>query len=180
MQHLDILEAPCEALRSALRDANAPERLLLEERLSDFDTVATARELMRPVHEESLRCRASAECLRLTAAEATAVASVAAWLERTIPVDAAPPANANGFLAHWLATALAARMFAASEPRLDVQPGDAFLAGLLHDIGKAAICAVFPRGYRRIVARNQELRGDLIDQERSFLGMDHTDRKSVV
>lgn len=174
LQHFDAIDAPCEAVRLALRDVTASEQTLLDERLCDSRIAAAVRNLMRMQNCKQSHNRSSEETAVLTAAEATAAAGLFAWLRGIFPADAAPPMDASVVFGHWLATALAARALAASEPRFEVRPNEAFLAGLMHDIGKAAIRTIFPRSYRRIIARNEELRGDLVDQERSVLGIDHT------
>lgn len=49
-----------------------------------------------------------------------------------------------------------------------------FAAGLLHDIGKAALNAVYPRSYARVAALSAESHGNIVDAEREVLGIDHT------
>lgn len=57
---------------------------------------------------------------------------------------------------------------------LAVDPEDAYVAGLLHDIGKVALDTVFPKAYDRIAAQANHSRGDIADHERAILGADHT------
>ncbi|TWT41047.1 Sensor protein ZraS [Phycisphaerae bacterium RAS1] len=78
------------------------------------------------------------------------------------------------FWKHALAVASAAKRLAAARRELGVDPEDAFVAGLLHDIGKVALDAVFPKAYARVVMHNEQERGDIADFERSILGADHT------
>lgn len=52
--------------------------------------------------------------------------------------------------------------------------GVAFLAGLLHDLGKIALATVYPKAYERIAAQTQGSHGDISDVEREVLGLDHT------
>ena len=54
-----------------------------------------------------------------------------------------------------------------------VPPGEAFLAGLLHDIGKIALDAALPKSFARVVAGADLLRGDIADVERGVVGLDH-------
>lgn len=77
------------------------------------------------------------------------------------------------FWTHTLAVALAARRLAADRQELGIVPDTAFAAGLLHDIGKLALAAVFPKAYRRVLAEAQALRADIAECERSLLGTDH-------
>ncbi len=78
------------------------------------------------------------------------------------------------FWKHALAVACGARRLAQVRRDLGVEPEDAFVAGLLHDLGKVALDAVFPKAYDRIAAQANHTRGDIADHERSILGADHT------
>lgn len=78
------------------------------------------------------------------------------------------------FWKHALAVACAAQGLAAVRRDLGIAPGDAFVAGLLHDLGKVALDAVFPKAYDRIAAHAEQTRGDIADSERAILGVDHT------
>ncbi len=78
------------------------------------------------------------------------------------------------FWLHSIATACAAQRIAKAAPRLGVESDEAFLGGLLHDLGKVALDAVFPKAYDRIAARAANDRGDISDLERTILGADHT------
>jgi putative nucleotidyltransferase with HDIG domain len=73
---------------------------------------------------------------------------------------------------HSLAVAFGARRIAEASP-LQIDPDLAFLAGLLHDVGKLAVQQVMPKGFDRIVqqARSSEQAGHI--QEREDLGTDH-------
>ena len=78
------------------------------------------------------------------------------------------------FWKHALAVACAARRLARIRATPNVVPEDAFVAGLLHDLGKVALDTVFPKAYDRIVAQANHGRGDIADSERAILGADHT------
>ncbi len=89
--------------------------------------------------------------------------------------------NSNGphfelteFWKHALAVACAARRLSEAETLRSVDAETAFVAGLLHDLGKAALHCVYPRGYDRVAAQADETRGDIADCERGLLGTDHT------
>lgn len=78
------------------------------------------------------------------------------------------------FWKHALAVACAGRNLAAAAKALNVHPEEAFVAGLLHDLGKVALDSVFPRAYERVAIQANQSRGDIADFERMLLGIDHT------
>ncbi|RMF75449.1 MAG: HDOD domain-containing protein, partial [Planctomycetota bacterium] len=78
------------------------------------------------------------------------------------------------FWTHSLGVACAARRLARARAKLGIDPEEAFLAGLLHDLGKVALDCVFPKAYSRAVAQAELARGDIADHERALLGVDHT------
>lgn len=78
-----------------------------------------------------------------------------------------------GFWKHSLGVASAARRLAEASG-LGVRAEDAFVAGLLHDLGKVALHTVYPKAYDRIATRTEHERCDISDQERLLLGIDHT------
>ena len=51
----------------------------------------------------------------------------------------------------------------------------AFVAGLLHDVGKLLIAAILPKQYDTILAVNSVSRSPLIESEREILGVDHAE-----
>lgn len=88
------------------------------------------------------------------------------------PADG-PGIDRPGFWQHCLAVACAARRIAAALPEgLDAE--EAFLLGLLHDIGKLALDCALPKSYARVLRRREESRSALSDAERTVLGIDHT------
>ncbi|MEW6251655.1 MAG: HDOD domain-containing protein [Planctomycetota bacterium] len=82
--------------------------------------------------------------------------------------------DVSEFWKHALAVACAARRLAALRAELALYPEDAFVAGLLHDLGKVALSAVFPKAYERAAAQANQTHGDIADSERACLGTDHT------
>ena len=54
-----------------------------------------------------------------------------------------------------------------------LSPSDAFVAGLLHDLGKVAIDAALPKSFARVVDAVEMTRGDIADVERAVIGLDH-------
>ncbi len=55
-----------------------------------------------------------------------------------------------------------------------VDPSEAFVAGLLHDIGKLALDAAVPKSFAKAVEATDVLRGNIADVERNVIGVDHT------
>lgn len=74
---------------------------------------------------------------------------------------------------HGLGVACAAEMLA-REAGVNEVVAKAFLCGLLHDIGKIALDACFPKSYSRVVKRVQKDGQCICDAEREILGLDHT------
>lgn len=76
---------------------------------------------------------------------------------------------------HSIAVAASAELIAESLPHetggYSVQ--EAFLAGLLHDLGKVALDALLPRSYERVVAISRERQMNVAEVERRILGIDH-------
>ena len=76
------------------------------------------------------------------------------------------------FWKHALAVATAAEILAPHcTPR--VAPHDAFVCGLLHDLGKVAFDTVMPKSFDRAVEVAALTRGDIADAERRIIGIDH-------
>ncbi|MFM9958267.1 MAG: HDOD domain-containing protein [Phycisphaerales bacterium] len=83
--------------------------------------------------------------------------------------------DASGFWRHSIAVACAAELiaekFRGALP--GVQPGEAYLCGLLHDLGKPALERTLPRTYARVVALSQDGRAALAEVEKRVMGVDH-------
>ena len=80
--------------------------------------------------------------------------------------------NRSEFWKHSLAVATAAELLAARcKPKLNVH--DAFVCGLLHDLGKVAFDTAMPKSFARVVDAAILTRGDVADVERRIIGMDH-------
>ena len=73
---------------------------------------------------------------------------------------------------HNLAVACASELIAGYVDR-SVQ-GQAFVCGLLHDIGKIAIDVCLPKSFARVVKTTEEQARCICDVEREALGLDHT------
>jgi signal transduction histidine kinase/HD-like signal output (HDOD) protein len=100
--------------------------------------------------------------------------------ERRENTDPAKPAthasfDPDGFWRHAIAVACAAELLA-PHARLNqarVVPEEAFVAGLIHDLGKLALDWVLPKSYARVVQHAEVRRIPLAQAERASIAIDH-------
>ncbi len=78
-----------------------------------------------------------------------------------------------GFWRHSLAVATAAEQLATAANAPDLNAGEAFVCGLLHDLGKIALDYVLPKSYGRVVELVELNQGNITEFERRIIGMDH-------
>ena len=85
--------------------------------------------------------------------------------------------NREEFWKHAVATACCAELLAEklglAARDSGITPSDAFVCGLLHDLGKVALDAALPKSFDRVVEATDLLRGNIADIERSIIGLDH-------
>jgi len=81
----------------------------------------------------------------------------------------------SAFWRHSLAVACCAELIAEKHEKagLGVRPQEAFLCGLLHDLGKLALDKVLPRAFERCVQLCEQKRCDIAEVERKVIGLDH-------
>lgn len=112
----------------------------------------------------------------------SAVLSVAVYdLLQDSGLDAADEAGAEGdrgldrveFWRHLLGVACAAELIAEETPHLGVRADEAFVAGLLHDIGKLALDLTLRRSYGRVIALAEARQTGASAVSRSVIGLDH-------
>jgi putative nucleotidyltransferase with HDIG domain len=87
--------------------------------------------------------------------------------------DADSEFDRPGFWVHSLAVACGAESIARAYPALGVSPEQAYLAGLLHDLGKVALDLTLPNAYTRVLEMARNKRCALCLVERTMLGIDH-------
>lgn len=100
----------------------------------------------------------------------------AVTLQQAIRPEQCPGFDLNGFWRHAMNVAMAASTIS---PRLDLDPSEAFLAGLLHDIGELMLVVLVPdtmAEVERRVAAGEPTR----EVERTLLGTDHVEVGSAV
>lgn len=73
---------------------------------------------------------------------------------------------------HAFAAALASRLVAQAVRFPYIE--EAFIGGLLHDIGKLLLMQKTPKEYQRIVSDVEKTRGSFVDHEEAVLGFNHT------
>lgn len=82
--------------------------------------------------------------------------------------------NREDFWKHCIAVAVCAESLALGMPaEKKIDATEAFVCGLLHDLGKVALDAALPKSFDRVVEAAALLRGDIADLERSIIGLDH-------
>ncbi|GDX97636.1 hypothetical protein LBMAG48_00400 [Phycisphaerae bacterium] len=79
----------------------------------------------------------------------------------------------QGLWKHSIAVAVAAEMLVERVPHLKHVRDEAFLAGLLHSVGRIALSFVLPKAYDRVLALAAKRRVRSATIERELLGLDH-------
>lgn len=83
------------------------------------------------------------------------------------------PFDRQDFWKHSLAVGCAAKLLA-HQMSNKIDPEEAFVCGLLHDLGKVALDAILPKSYNRAVEIARTERLAISDVENRLLGVDHT------
>lgn len=78
-----------------------------------------------------------------------------------------------GFWKHSIAVASAAELIADGHLDLGVKPEEAFVAGLLHDLGKLVLDLVLPRSYARVLGLAERRGCSSTEAELQLIGLDH-------
>jgi putative nucleotidyltransferase with HDIG domain len=79
----------------------------------------------------------------------------------------------DSFWRHSVATACAAQLLA-ERGGIPRRSGDAFVCGLLHDLGKLALATCFPKAYRRVVEAVDQRGTCICEAEQTVFELDHT------
>jgi HD-like signal output (HDOD) protein len=152
-------------------------------RLIESDPALTAR-IMKLVHRADLGAGSAVNTVERAViflgleAVRDAVLAVSVFEAFQSPQNAATSFNRNEFWKHCIAVAccselLAASMVAKGGKGLQPDPSEAFICGLLHDMGKVALDAALPKSFARVVEAAELLRGNIADLERMVIGLDH-------
>lgn len=89
---------------------------------------------------------------------------------KCMPADACRNFDAKAFWRHNIATAICAELISRT---LHMKHDFAFTAGLLHDIGRLVLASCFPEKYAQVIRFQHQKDCDLLDAERTLLGIDH-------
>ena len=148
-----------------------------------FDRLLHLAERDPPFAISVLRCANSASSAPLTAIVSLDQAVTRLGTQRCAGLILAlavikvfvPRSEAQRYLwIHSLQTALFARMFCQRIPAVKSNPGQAYLCGLLHDIGRFVQFEGAPADLTRVDDMHWASPQELIDAERGALGYDHS------
>ena len=89
------------------------------------------------------------------------------------PGDTTVPFDREGFWKHSIAVGSASELIAESHLDLGVRPEEAFVAGLIHDLGKMVLDLVLPRAYGRVLGLAERRGTSSTEAELHLLGVDH-------
>jgi signal transduction histidine kinase/HD-like signal output (HDOD) protein len=107
--------------------------------------------------------------------KATRIMALGLGVIRMFPPEAGKGAfNPTEFWKHSLACGVCAKMLAERCPK-DIDPNEAFIAGLLHDIGKLVLHCCAASDYDCIVMRSKENGSTLLDLEQRGFEATHSD-----
>jgi putative nucleotidyltransferase with HDIG domain len=151
--------------------------------LISSDVALTAR-ILQLVHRADLGINADAITLQravvLLGFEAVRNAVLAVSVFETFATSNSHPTHFSReeFWKHSVAVAccaelLAELLHAAHGRETGFSPSEAFVCGLLHDLGKVALDAILPKSFARVVEAVDLLRGNIADVERMVIGLDH-------
>lgn len=102
-----------------------------------------------------------------------AVRSVVLAADVIDPAAATCGVDRPGLYKHSLATALAAEMIApAVNPMADAR--EAYVCGLLHDLGKLMLAHCMPKSYQRVIDAAETHHGNVQEYERRIIGVEHS------
>lgn len=84
-----------------------------------------------------------------------------------------PGLDRRGFWRFSIGVACAAQLIAQAHYDQRVDPDEAFVAGLLHALGKPVLDLVLPRSYAKVIALAERHASDSAPLERQLIGLDH-------
>jgi putative nucleotidyltransferase with HDIG domain len=151
-------------------------------KLIEADVSLTTR-ILQLVHRADVGARGEVgtveRAVLLLGFEAVRSAVLAVSVFDTLSVQAKESKFDRGeFWKHSVAVAccaelLAEALVAAWGKDAGVAPSEAFVCGLLHDMGKVALDTTLPKSFGRVIEAVDLLRGNIADLERKVIGLDH-------
>jgi putative nucleotidyltransferase with HDIG domain len=191
LQQLDQLPTlPAVALRVLEVTADTDSTILDVVRIIGNDQSLTTR-ILQLVHSAAAGAREEVTSIEravvLLGFDAVRSAVLALSVFETLE-SASPKAKAKQnptgafsreeFWRHSIAVACAAELLAEALGESEgkdagITPSEAFVCGLLHDMGKVALDAILPKSFSKVVEAADLLRSNIADLERSIIGLDH-------
>jgi putative nucleotidyltransferase with HDIG domain len=184
LEQLPTLPAVAVKVLEATGDDDSSAKQVTE--IIENDPALSAR-ILQLVHRSDVGVRGEVSSVEraivLLGYQAVRSAVLAVSVFETFGPAAATPApgaashfSRDEFWKHCLGVACCAELLAeelrrAKQPSVD--PSEAFIGGLLHDLGKVALDAALPKSFSRVVEAADLLRGNMADVERSVIGIDH-------
>lgn len=173
IEDLPVLPAVAvQALTLSMNDDAALDQL---SRVMESDSVLTAR-MLRLVNNVQTglpsRIATVKQAVTLAGLNQVRCALLGVMIRKYLPDEAGQTHQAAKRLwTHSLMTAVMAHLVSQkSFPELQDQ---AFVGGLLHDIGKVVLQNVYPETYSEVVALQEEKNQESLNTEQSLLGVDH-------
>lgn len=83
------------------------------------------------------------------------------------------PLDRAAFWRHSLCVGIVAENIARLSRRKELQPSEAFVCGLLHDMGKLALDHLLPKSFARVVELTDLNQGNIAELEKRIIGLDH-------
>lgn len=178
LEELPTLPAVAMRVLEVTRDDGSSAREVVD--LITSDPALTSR-ILQLVHRADLGIRGEIHSVDravvLLGFDAVRSAALAVSVFQTFSARPTGPGEhfcREDFWKHCVAVACCAELLAEAIGNVSaVNPSEAFLCGLLHDIGKVALDATLPKSFSRVVEAADLLRGNVADLERTIIGLDH-------
>ena len=176
LEELPTLPAVAVKVLEATADSNSSANDVVK--LIGSDPVLTSR-ILQLVHRADLGVRGEVNsvdrAVMLLGFDAVRSAVLAVSVFQAMGGEARPVQGGHfsreEFWKHCVAVACCAELLA--EAARGMHPSEAFICGLLHDLGKVALDAILPKSFSRVVEAADLLRGNIADLERTIIGLDH-------
>ena len=185
LQQIDHLPTLSPIAQRVLRLGSAAEADLADiVRIIQSDPALTVRVLsmcQRAEHGLGDRVNTVERAVVMLGFEAVRAAILSVAVYDTMSGCAAQLEDRNGaegfrheaFWRHCVATACAADEIARAHKEIRVSPDEAFVSGLLHDLGKLALDLVLPRTYGKVMRLAEERGMSASAAARRIIGIDH-------